>query len=72
MATKVGVVQFPGTNCEQDVIEAMNSLGAEGSILWHADSTVGDVDAIVIAEGSPMATICAPEPSHAFRRSWRR
>lgn len=51
MATKVGVVQFPGTNCEQDVIEAVNSLGGAGSILWHADSSVGDVDAIVIAGG---------------------
>ena len=51
MATRVGVVQFPGTNCEQDVIEAVNSLGGEGSILWHADASVGDVDAIVIAGG---------------------
>jgi phosphoribosylformylglycinamidine (FGAM) synthase-like amidotransferase family enzyme len=27
MATTVAVVRFPGTNCEFDVIEAVESLG---------------------------------------------
>jgi phosphoribosylformylglycinamidine synthase len=51
MTTKVGVVLFPGSNCEQDVIEAVGRLGAEGSILWHGDDTVGDVDAVVVPGG---------------------
>jgi ABC-type glucose/galactose transport system permease subunit len=33
VTTKVGVVLFPGSNCEQDVIEAIERLGGEGSIL---------------------------------------
>ncbi|HPB45339.1 MAG TPA: phosphoribosylformylglycinamidine synthase subunit PurQ [Microthrixaceae bacterium] len=51
MAVTVGVVQFPGTNCELDVIEGVASLGAQGSILWHGDDSVGSVDAVVIAGG---------------------
>jgi len=51
VSAKVGVVLFPGSNCEQDVIEAIERLGGEGSILWHGDQTVGDVDAVVVPGG---------------------
>lgn len=51
MAAKVGVVRFPGTNCEFDTVEAINALGGEGEILWHGDSSLGQVDAVVIAGG---------------------
>lgn len=51
MAPTVGVVLFPGSNCEQDVVEAVRSLGAEGRILWHGDDTIGDVDAVVVPGG---------------------
>jgi phosphoribosylformylglycinamidine synthase I len=51
MAPRVGVVLFPGSNCEQDVIEAVNDLGANGSILWHGNPGLGDVDAVVIPGG---------------------
>ena len=32
MAAKVGVVRFPGTNCEFDTVEAINALGGQGEI----------------------------------------
>jgi phosphoribosylformylglycinamidine synthase subunit PurQ / glutaminase len=51
MATVVGVVVFPGSNCELDVIEAVRSLGGEGRLLWHADSSLGGVDAVVLPGG---------------------
>ena len=51
MAPKVGVVRFPGTNCEFDTVEAINALGGEGEILWHGDSSIGDSDAVIIAGG---------------------
>lgn len=51
MTATIGVVQFPGSNCEQDVIEAVTGLGAEGRILWHGDATVDGVDAVVVAGG---------------------
>jgi phosphoribosylformylglycinamidine synthase len=49
--TKVGVVLFPGSNCEQDVVEAVTGLGGEASLLWHGDRSVGDVDAVVVPGG---------------------
>lgn len=35
--TKVGVVRFPGTNCDRDVFEAVGQAGAEAVWLWHED-----------------------------------
>jgi len=51
MPTTVGVVNFPGSNCEHDVIEVVESLGASAHILWHGEPTVGSVDAVVIPGG---------------------
>lgn len=51
MSPRVGVVLFPGSNCEQDALEAIRVLGGEGEILWHGDGSVGDVDAVVIPGG---------------------
>lgn len=51
MATNVGVVRFPGTNCEFDTVEAINALGGQGEILWHGDASVGNSDAVIIAGG---------------------
>jgi phosphoribosylformylglycinamidine synthase subunit PurQ / glutaminase len=49
--TKVGVVLFPGSNCEQDVLEAVRRLGAEGELLWHGDATTAGMDAVVVPGG---------------------
>jgi phosphoribosylformylglycinamidine synthase len=51
MAPRIGVVQFPGSNCELDVIEAVTALGAEGRLLWHGDRDVAGVDAVVVPGG---------------------
>jgi phosphoribosylformylglycinamidine synthase len=51
MATRVGVVQFPGTNCELDVVHAVEALGGEGEILFHADADLRGVDAVVVPGG---------------------
>jgi phosphoribosylformylglycinamidine synthase subunit PurQ / glutaminase len=51
MTARVGVVLFPGSNCEQDVIWAVEHLGATGEILWHGDATTNGVDAIVVPGG---------------------
>jgi phosphoribosylformylglycinamidine synthase I len=48
---RVGVVLFPGSNCEHDVVEAVTSLGAEAEILWHGDRSLGQVDAVVLPGG---------------------
>jgi phosphoribosylformylglycinamidine synthase len=51
VSVRVGVVQFPGTNCELDVLWAIEQLGAEAELCWHADDTVNAVDAIVVPGG---------------------
>jgi phosphoribosylformylglycinamidine synthase len=48
---KVGVVLFPGSNCELDVMEAVRTLGGEAKVLWHGDRSVSDVDAVVVPGG---------------------
>ena len=51
MSQRVGVVRFPGTNCEFDTVDAVNELGGQAKVLWHRDSDLGGVDAIVIPGG---------------------
>jgi phosphoribosylformylglycinamidine synthase len=51
MTVRVGVVQFPGSNCEHDVVAALDALGAEASIVWHGDGRLAAVDAVVLPGG---------------------
>jgi phosphoribosylformylglycinamidine synthase I len=51
MSRRVGVVVFPGTNCELDVAWAVEHLGGIPEMLWHGDATVRDVDAVVVPGG---------------------
>ncbi|HEX3333284.1 MAG TPA: phosphoribosylformylglycinamidine synthase subunit PurQ, partial [Acidimicrobiales bacterium] len=51
MAPRVGVVVFPGTNCEHDVVQAVETAGADGVLLWHGDAQLGAVDAVVLPGG---------------------
>jgi phosphoribosylformylglycinamidine synthase subunit PurQ / glutaminase len=51
MATRVGIVVFPGTNCEHDVAVALRSVGADPVYLWHHDDDLRGVDAIIVPGG---------------------
>ena len=51
MATAVGVVVFPGTNCEMDAVAAVERLGGVGRLLWHADEDLAGVDAVIVPGG---------------------
>ncbi len=51
MAPRVGVVVFPGTNCEHDVVQAVEAVGGEGVLLWHGNAQLGPVDALVLPGG---------------------
>jgi len=48
---RFGVVRFPGSNCEQDVVHAVNHLGFEAGYIWHADTSLDGYDAIVLPGG---------------------
>ena len=51
MAARVGVVQFPGTNCELDVVHAVEALGGDAEVIFHADADLHGVDAVVVPGG---------------------
>src|SRR5437867_1536235 len=46
------VLQFPGSNCDQDVVHVLaNVLGHSARLLWHKESSLGDADAVIIPGG---------------------
>jgi len=47
-----GVLLFPGSNCAEDCFHAVDQvLGKPVRYLWHKDTDLGDVDAIIIPGG---------------------
>jgi phosphoribosylformylglycinamidine synthase len=48
---RVGVVQFPGSCDDRDAAYALEMIGAEPVRLWHADSDLRGVDAVVLPGG---------------------
>ncbi|MDQ3305786.1 MAG: phosphoribosylformylglycinamidine synthase subunit PurQ [Actinomycetota bacterium] len=51
MSARVGVVVFPGSNCERDAAKALRRLGADVEMLWHAEPSVAGCDAVVVPGG---------------------
>ncbi|HSJ34259.1 MAG TPA: phosphoribosylformylglycinamidine synthase subunit PurQ [Acidimicrobiia bacterium] len=47
----IGVIVFPGSNCELDVRWALRSLGAEAELVWHRDTDLAGIDAVVLPGG---------------------
>ena len=46
------VLQFPGSNCDQDCVHVLQKvLGHPTRLLWHKDSSVGDTDAVLVPGG---------------------
>lgn len=49
---RVGVVRFPGSNCDQDCVLALNSIeGISADFLWHKEESVAGFDAMVLPGG---------------------
>jgi phosphoribosylformylglycinamidine synthase len=52
MSKKVGIVQFPGTNCDYDTESAFQQIGCETEFLWYKDSEIPkDIDLVVLPGG---------------------
>ena len=47
----VGVVVFPGSNCEHDVAAALESIGADARLVWHSETDLAGLDAVVLPGG---------------------
>jgi phosphoribosylformylglycinamidine synthase len=48
---RVGVVVFPGSNCEYDALAAMTNLGADAELVWHSTTDLDGFDAIILPGG---------------------
>ena len=51
MAPRVGVVLFPGTNCEYDALHAVERLGGTAELLWHGATSASGYDALILPGG---------------------
>lgn len=51
MTVRVGVVVFPGSNCDADTIHALGLVGAEAVPLWHESVDLGGCGAVVLPGG---------------------
>ncbi len=46
------VLQFPGSNCDQDVVHVLrNVLGHSARLLWHKEHSLGEAEAVIIPGG---------------------
>jgi phosphoribosylformylglycinamidine synthase len=45
------VVQFPGTNCEHDVVEAVTALGGSAELVWHRETDLSGFDSAILPGG---------------------
>lgn len=48
---RIGVVTFPGSLDDRDAQRAVREAGAEAVALWHGDSSINSVDAVVLPGG---------------------
>ncbi len=52
MTARIGVVVFPGSNCEHDVVRALSVVGgADAELVWHGDRELRGFDMVVLPGG---------------------
>jgi len=51
MAPRIGVVLFPGTNCEHDAVHAVERLGGDAELVWHGATSLGAYDGLILPGG---------------------
>jgi len=46
---RFGVIVFPGSNCDHDALHAAGTvMKQDAGFIWHKDSSLGNVDAVII------------------------
>jgi phosphoribosylformylglycinamidine synthase subunit PurQ / glutaminase len=48
---RIGVIIFPGSNCDRDALYAVERMDAEPVELWHADADLKGSDAVIVPGG---------------------
>jgi phosphoribosylformylglycinamidine synthase len=51
MPVRIGVVVFPGSNCDRDTVHALELAGAEPVVLWHEQVSLDGAAAVVLPGG---------------------
>jgi len=52
VSKKIGVIVFPGSNCDHDAYHAMKHImNAETKFLWHKDSDLAGIDLLIVPGG---------------------
>lgn len=48
---KFAVLQFPGSNSDQDCVHTARLCGHEAGLRWHKDTSLGEADAVLVPGG---------------------
>jgi phosphoribosylformylglycinamidine synthase I len=51
MSVRIGVVVFPGSNCDRDTMHAIDLAGAEPVELWHEQADLDGVAGVILPGG---------------------
>jgi phosphoribosylformylglycinamidine synthase subunit PurQ / glutaminase len=52
VSKRIGVIVFPGSNCDHDAYHAMKQImNAETRFLWHKDTDLSDIDLLIVPGG---------------------
>ncbi len=52
MSLACGVIVFPGSNCDHDAYHVVKHvLGQETRFIWHKETSLGDVDLVIVPGG---------------------
>jgi phosphoribosylformylglycinamidine synthase len=51
MSQRIGVVMFPGSNCEYDAAQGVTSLGATAEFVWHSATSLDGFDGVILPGG---------------------
>lgn len=49
--TRVAVVKFPGSNCDEDTLRSAQGAGAEAFYVWHREESLGNADVVILPGG---------------------
>ncbi|WP_254272223.1 phosphoribosylformylglycinamidine synthase I [Haloarcula marina] len=47
----IAVIQFGGSNCDRDSVQALETLGFDAELVWHEDGLPENVDGIMLPGG---------------------
>jgi len=47
----VSVIQFGGSNCDRDTVQALDGIGIDAELVWHEDGLPAETDGVVLPGG---------------------